>query len=90
MIILTLIILGSTIPVTAYATAKTVYYKGTPVYWDYGRRWSVYSYSKVQSSVYQHSAIANSSFSGWKNPGIFAEASDFIGGGSAIAYWNCR
>ncbi|MBE6052267.1 MAG: hypothetical protein E7214_16930 [Clostridium sp.] len=41
------------------ALATTVQYKGTNVYWDYGRKWAVYSYSDVQSSEYDHSATAN-------------------------------
>lgn len=88
-ILATGIMLG-TLPVTAYAAAKTVYYKGTAVYWEYGRRWLVYSYSKVQSTVYEHSATANSTSSGWKDPGVLAEASEYVGGGTARAYWNCR
>lgn len=80
----------STLPLTVYAASETVYYKGTAVYWEYGRKWLVYSYSKVQSSVYEHSATANSTSSGWKDPGIVAEASEYVGKGRARAYWNCR
>jgi len=88
-ILATGIMLG-TLPATAYAASKTVYYKGTAVYWEYGRAWGVYSYSKVQSTVYDHSATANSTSSGWKDPGVLAEASEFVGVGTARAYWNCR
>lgn len=72
------------------AEAATVWYKGTAVNWDYGRSWGVYSYSNVQSGVYSHSATANGTWSGWKNPGVEAKASQFVGAGAATAYWNCR
>ncbi|MEB3025122.1 MULTISPECIES: hypothetical protein [unclassified Parvimonas] len=88
-ILATGVILGA-MPITAYAATKTVYYKGSAVYWQYGRKWAVYSYSKVQSSEYEHSATANSTSSGWQDPGILAEASEFVGAGTARAYWNCR
>ncbi len=87
---LTAVVIAGTLPITAFAASETINCKGTSVYWEYGRRWSVYSYSKVQSSVFQHSATANSTFSGWKEPGIVAEASEFVGSGTARAYWNCR
>lgn len=58
--------------------------------WDYGRSWKVYSYSKVQSTKYTHSATANTSSSGWKKPGVLASASQFVGTGAATAYWNCK
>ena len=50
----------------------------------------VWSYSNVQTGVYQHSASANGAFSGWKSPGVEAHASKFIGTGTAECYWNCR
>lgn len=71
-------------------SAATVWYKGTAVYWNYGRAVGVWSYSNVQTGVYQHSASANGAFSGWKSPGVEARASKFIGTGTAEYYWNCR
>lgn len=72
------------------AMAATVYYNGTAVSWDYGRTYVVYSYSDVQSSVYEHSATANTTSSGWKKPGVKAHAQQFVGANRATAYWNCR
>lgn len=72
------------------AYAATVYYKGTAVYWDYGRWLGAWSYSDVQSSYYDHLATANGNSSGWKSPGVLAQAKKFIGTGSAEAYWSCR
>lgn len=84
------LMLITAMPGLVYATSTTVYYKNTPVNWDYGRKAGVISYSKVQSSVYEHSATANSTFSGWKLPGKVAKASEFVGTAKARAYWNCR
>ena len=36
------------------ASAATVYYKGSAVYWNYGRTVGLWSYSHVQSGVYEH------------------------------------
>ena len=72
------------------AMAVTVYYNGTPVSCDYGRTLGVYSYSTVQTSVYEHSATANTTSSGWKKPGVQAHAQQFVGLNTATAYWNCR
>ena len=72
------------------ASAATVYYKGSAVYWNYGRTVGLRSYSHVQSGVYEHAASANGGFSGWKRPGIEARASRYIGSGTAQCYWNCR
>lgn len=72
------------------AMAKTVYYKGSAVSWDYGRTKVVYSYSDVQSTVYEHSATANTTSSGWKKPGVKAHAQQYVGTKTATAYWNCR
>lgn len=72
------------------AEAATVYYKGSAVSWDHGRSWGVNSYSNVQSGVYDHSATANTTFSGWKRPGVLVSASQYVGLGQATAYWNCR
>ena len=76
----------SAVPAMAY----TVYYNGTPVSWDYGRKFGVFSYSAVQSTVFTHSATANTTSSGWKAPGVEAYAQHFVGTGLATAYWNCR
>ncbi len=70
--------------------AKTVYYNGTKVNWEYGRKWVLWSFSEVQSSVYEHCATANSDCSGWKRATVLASASDCIGNATACCYWNCR
>ncbi|RLP75712.1 hypothetical protein D9V32_09615 [Mycetocola tolaasinivorans] len=72
------------------AQAATVYYKGSAISWDSGVTWNRYSYSTVQSGVYDHSATANTTFSGWKKPGVRAHAQQFVGFNSATAYWNAR
>lgn len=82
--------LASALGIGTAAEAVTVYYKGSAVSWDYGRSWGVNSYSNVQSGVYDHSATANTTFSGWKRPGVLASAVQFVGTGKATAYWNCR
>ena len=71
-------------------SAATVWYKGTAVYWDYGRTAGLWSYSNVQSGVYEHSASANGAFSGWESPGVEARVSKFIGTATAECYWHCR
>ncbi|RCW17931.1 hypothetical protein CAC02_00050 [Streptococcus gallolyticus] len=71
-------------------SAATVYYKGSAVYWNYGWTAGLWSYSNVQSSVYEHSSTANGAFSGWQRPGGEARASKFIGTNTARCYWNCR
>ncbi|MGN0307010.1 MAG: hypothetical protein ACI4DN_02215 [Lachnospiraceae bacterium] len=80
------LVIGSSIP----ALAATVYYKGDAVYWNYGRKLAVISFSEVQTTIYEHSATANATSSGWKNPGVVAYAEQFVGTGTAVAYWNCR
>lgn len=80
------LLVGSAIP----AFAQTVYFRGHAVNWDHGRKWVVYSYSCVQTGVFEHSATANSTFSGWKRPGVEAYAQQFVGNGTARTYWNCR
>lgn len=82
--------LTATLGIGTAAEAVTVYYKGSAVSWDHGRRLGVYSYSDVQSGQYEHSATANTTFSGWKKPGVMASATQFVGTGQATAYWNCR
>ncbi|MFA9493508.1 hypothetical protein [Streptococcus sp. E17BB] len=75
---------------SSIVSAATVWYNGTAVYWDYGRTAGLWSYSHVQSGVYEHSATANGAFSGWKRPGVEARASKYIGTDTAECYWNCR
>ncbi len=72
------------------AQAATVYYKGSAISWEHGRSWGVTSYSDVQTGVYEHSSTANTTFSGWKKPGVLAHAEQFVGTGAATAYWNAR
>ena len=48
----------------AIAQARTVYYKGTPVYWNYGRKMGVIGYSKVQSHHFRHYTTVNGESSG--------------------------
>ena len=86
LLLATMMLMSSAMP----AMAKTVYYKGSAVSWDYGRRWGVYSFSSVMSSIYEHHATANTTASGWKRPGILADAQQFVGTRQATAYWNCR
>ena len=89
--IVALLLAGACVAGTAgIAEAATVYYKGTAISWDHGRVWGVYSQSTVQSGVYDHSATANTTFSGWKKPGVVADAIQFVGTGTATAYWNAR
>lgn len=71
----------------ANATQETVWHNGTPVYWDYGRAWGGWGYSKVFSSVYWHSATINDSYSE-APPKERAEAWTFVGFGQLKAYWN--
>ncbi|MBU3093457.1 hypothetical protein KPL35_15445 [Clostridium sp. CF011] len=75
------------------AMAQTVYYNGDKVNvisWDHGRSAGVSSYSDVQTGKYTHSSTANTTSSGWKSPGTKAHASQFVGTGTATAYWNCK
>lgn len=86
MVLAITITMGSAVP----ALAATVYYNGVAVSWDYGRKLAVYSFSTVQTNVFTHSATANTTTSGWKAPGIKAHAEQFVGTGTATAYWNCK
>ena len=73
--------------------ADTVYYKGHAVYWNYGRFCPLrdWSFSEVQSSVFEPTATANSVSSGWQAPCVVACAKCHIGVfGHATAAWNCR
>ncbi|MBZ9637414.1 hypothetical protein [Clostridium sp. FP1] len=75
------------------AMAETVYYNNDTVNvisWDHGRTLGVYSYSDVQTGKYTHSSTANTTSSGWKEPGVRAHAKQFIGTDTATAYWNCK
>ncbi|KRN00255.1 hypothetical protein FD18_GL001406 [Lactobacillus taiwanensis DSM 21401] len=89
--VLGLVTLGLTTSGTAFAASQTVYYRGTPVYWEHGRTAGVWSYSKVQSHIYQHCTTANGVWSGWKGRGTLAVANTWIAPRThATAYWNCR
>ncbi len=72
------------------AFADTVNYHGYAINWDHGRKLAVYSYSDVGTHVFTHSATANSTFSGWKKPGVDAYAQQLVGIYDATAYWACR
>lgn len=73
----------------AIAQARTVYYKGTPVYWNYGRKMGVIGYSKVQSHHFRHYTTVNGESSGVKRPGVPAYKEVFVGPGHVEAYWGC-
>ena len=90
LVLMAALLIMASVPGIVHATSKTVYYKGSRVYWDYGRTWGVYSYSEVQTHRFDHSATANATFSGWKRPGVLARASQYVGFGTARAYWDCR
>ena len=71
--------------------AKTVYYKKTPVYWDYGNIAKIRAYSKVQSHVYSHTTTVNGVSSGWKKKGVLAQAETWISPTKNVeAYWDCK
>jgi hypothetical protein len=72
------------------AYGQTVYYKGKAVSWTHGRKAIVKSYSTVQTGYFKHSATANTTFSGWKKPGVTAHAEQYVGTGRATAYWACK
>ena len=73
----------------AIAQARTVYYKGTRVYWDCGRAWGVIGYSKVQSHHYRHYATVNGESSEVKDLGEPAYKGIFVGTDHIDAYWGC-
>ncbi|MCR3758699.1 hypothetical protein [Clostridium felsineum] len=75
------------------AMAETVYYKNDrskPISWDHGRTLGVFSYSDVNTHYYTHISTANTTSSGWKSPGVQAHAEQFVGTGTATAYWDCK
>lgn len=75
----------------AIVNAETVYFKGTPINWDHGRKYGVYSFSDVSTRYYYHAATANGKFSGWKAPNEGnAYVQKFVGTRSATAYWDAR
>lgn len=76
--------------VPAAALAKTVYYKGTRVYWNYGRNAGLVGFSDCNSQVYEHCSSCNGYSSGWKDAGELSKAWGFIGPARLEAYWNCR
>ena len=71
--VLGLVTLGLTTSGTAFAASQTLYYRGTPVYWEHGRIAGVWSYSKVQSHIYQRCTTAKGVWSGWKSRGTRSE-----------------
>ncbi|EGQ2827398.1 hypothetical protein JL777_04790 [Staphylococcus pseudintermedius] len=77
-------------PATVDATVKSPTFHGVKIHWEYGRTFFTYSYSIVQTGRFTHSATANSTFSGWKRPGVKAVAKQYVGWRLAVAYWNCR
>lgn len=90
MISLGLVTLIST-PAIINAIEETVHYKGVAVHWSHGRKLAIYSFSKVSTHVFKHSATANSTFSGWvsKDDGP-AYAEEIVGINKAFAYWDCE
>ena len=70
--------------------ANTVYYKGSAVEWDYGRRAGFWGWSHVQSGSYTHATTVNGTFSGWKKPGRRASVDKYIGTSTLQAYWSCK
>lgn len=72
--------------------ADSPIFKGEAIYWDYGRcgfLWTS-SYSDVQTTLFWHSATANSDATGWIEPGTLAHAQCYIGTKTAHCYWNCK
>lgn len=74
----------------AIALADTVYYKGSAVYWNYGRNAGVFGFSDCNSAHYEHHSSCNGYTSGWKNPDVLSQAWGFIGTDTLEAYWSCR
>jgi hypothetical protein len=72
------------------ALANTVYYKGSAVYWNYGRNAGVFGFSDCNSQVYEHCSSCNGYSSGWKSPGTLSQAWGWVGPATINAYWNCR
>lgn len=70
--------------------AAVVYYKGTAVYWYYGRNAGVFGFSDCNSQVYEHCSSVNGHSSGWKSEGVLSQAWGFIGKDTLEPYWNCR
>ncbi|MDK6862787.1 hypothetical protein QP358_01370 [Nosocomiicoccus ampullae] len=92
-LLLSLVVLGSigvSIPAAVDAAVESPTFNGVKISWDHGRKFGVFSYSTVQTGVFDHSATANSTFSGWKKPGVRAHAEQYVGTKAATAYWNCR
>lgn len=89
LIAMALVMCVGAVPAIVSAENTTVYYKGTPVYWERGKS-GIYSYSNVQSGRFEHRATANSDTTGWKAVNVFAKARDTIWFGTAVTYWDCR
>lgn len=74
----------------AVSLAKTVYYKGTSVFWNYGRNAGVWGFSDCNSGRYEHRSSVNGYDSGWHAPGNLSKAHGWIGTATPQAYWDCR
>ena len=70
----------------AIALADAVYYKGSAVFWNYGRNAGVLGFSDRNSSACERHSSCNGYVSGWKEPGTLAQAWGFIGTVALEAY----
>lgn len=75
---------------TATAYAYTVYYKGSAVFWNYGRNAAAWGFSDCNSQSYEHCSSVNGYSSGWKDPGVLSTAWGWVGSNTLEAYWDCR
>ena len=82
-------LLAISMAVPVFAESQIVYYKGTPVEWQYGRNLAL-SYSHTFSSNYEHCTTANWNRSPWMPPCCWARAQCHVGFQTAKAYWDCR
>ncbi len=76
--------------VSGAAVARTGYYKGSAVYWNYGRNVGLVGFSDCNSQKYEHCSSVNGYSSGWQQPGTLSQAWGFVGPSTIQAYWNCR
>lgn len=86
----TIAVCGGLVTSATPVCAKTVYYKGSAVEWDYGRTAGLWGWSHVQSGTYTHGTTVNGKWSGWQSPGIMASVSKFIGNEKLQVYWSCK
>ncbi|MBP3223420.1 MAG: hypothetical protein J6M18_05800 [Actinomycetaceae bacterium] len=89
---LALLMCSLAFPAAADAASKTVYYKGTAVYWQYGRTLSqIYGYSEVASGRFAHRATVNGLSSSWVPAGKKnARAEKRVGFSTVRAQWDCK